>query len=134
MANAAVLTMRKRYVFPGWKGRVAFSLNPTAPVSQVGFEPTIGPRYVEFCAKYINPESERICCFSKEADAKDWRLTWDGLDTIRIRSADELLQQDGMFFVIPVPENNGEFFVILCDFFFRVNYQRCSQTVDVLAL
>ena len=28
-ANAEVLTMRKRYVFPGSNGKVAFSLNPT---------------------------------------------------------------------------------------------------------
>ena len=60
MANADMLTMRKRYVFPGWKGRVAFSLNPTALVTGAGFEPAIGPRYVEFWAKYINPDSERM--------------------------------------------------------------------------
>ena len=89
---------------------------------------------MEFWAKYINPDSERIFCFSKEVDAKDYRLSRDGFGTSRICDADEVLQQDGMFFVIPVPKNNGEFFVILCDFFWRVKNQRCSQTVDVLAL
>ena len=41
-ANAEVLTMRKRYVFPGWNGKVAFSLNPTVdPEVDV---PAIGPK------------------------------------------------------------------------------------------
>lgn len=61
-------------------------------------------------------------------------ITRDGLGTSRIRNVDELLQQDSVFFVIPVPKNNSEFFVVCCDFFWRVKNQRCSQTVDVLTL
>lgn len=43
-ANALVFTTRRRYVRPGWNGSVAFSLNPTAPVTGSGLVPEIGPR------------------------------------------------------------------------------------------
>jgi hypothetical protein len=49
--KAEVLTMRSRYVFPGWNGKVAFSLNPTADVTVDGDVPDIGARYEAFCAK-----------------------------------------------------------------------------------
>ena len=44
------------------KGNVAFSLNPTAPVTGSGFVPSIGPRYSVPFAKYITPESARAIC------------------------------------------------------------------------
>ena len=49
--NAEVLMIRSRYVFPGTKGRVAFSLKPTAEVTADGDVPEIGPRYDVFWAK-----------------------------------------------------------------------------------
>lgn len=49
--KADVLTMRRRYVFPGTKGRVAFSLKPTAEVTDGGVVPGMGPRYEAFWAK-----------------------------------------------------------------------------------
>jgi len=52
--------MRRRYVFPGTNGKVAFSLNPTADVTPVGVLPAMGPKYDEFWAKYTRPESRRI--------------------------------------------------------------------------
>jgi len=42
--NALVLMIRSRYVFPGSKGIVAFSLNPTWEVTEDGFVPVIGAR------------------------------------------------------------------------------------------
>jgi hypothetical protein len=44
IAKAEVLTTRKRYVFPGWNGKVAFSLKPTAEVTEDGVVPEIGGR------------------------------------------------------------------------------------------
>ena len=41
-ANALVLTMRRRYVFPAWNGSVAFSLKPTAEVTDDGDVPEVG--------------------------------------------------------------------------------------------
>lgn len=68
--NADVFTIRRRYVLPGCKrlkrqkqhavsetllptsnGSVAFSLKPTAAVTESGCVPAMGPRYVAFCAK-----------------------------------------------------------------------------------
>lgn len=67
MAKAEVFTMRRRYVFPGTKGKVAFSLNPTADVTPVGVLPAMGPKYDEFCAKYARAESrERIAAVREE--------------------------------------------------------------------
>jgi hypothetical protein len=43
-ANADVLMIRSRYVLPGSKGSVAFSLNPTAEVTGGGEVPGLGPR------------------------------------------------------------------------------------------
>lgn len=51
MANAAVLTTRRRYVFPGSNASVAFSLKPTADVEPEGDVPGAGARYAPFCAK-----------------------------------------------------------------------------------
>ena len=52
-----MFTILSRYVLPGWKGSVAFSLKPTAEVGPVGEVPGLGPRYEPFCAKYMRPES-----------------------------------------------------------------------------
>jgi hypothetical protein len=43
-ANAPTLITRSRYVLPGSKGRVAFSLKPTALVTGEGLLPGIGAR------------------------------------------------------------------------------------------
>lgn len=49
--KAEVLMMRRRYVFPGTNGSVAFSLKPTAEVTADGVVPDTGPRYDAFWAK-----------------------------------------------------------------------------------
>ena len=44
-ANAEVFTILNRYVFPGWNGKVAFSLKPTVDDPEVvDVVPGIGPR------------------------------------------------------------------------------------------
>jgi len=67
MAKAEVFTIRRRYVFPGIKGKVAFSLNPMADVTPEGVLPEIGLRYDEFCAKYTRAEPrERMVMVREE--------------------------------------------------------------------
>src|SRR5882762_3637709 len=56
--------MRRRYVFPGANGKVAFSLKPTADVEPVGVVPDMGGRLDPCWAKYIKPES--IYCLERD--------------------------------------------------------------------
>lgn len=39
-----------------------------------------------------------------------------------------------MLVVVPVTQNDGEFVVVLVHFFWRVDYDGCAETVNVLAL
>lgn len=97
--------MRKRYVFPGSKGSVAFSLNPTADVTADGFVPDMGPRYVAFCAKYIRAESRKDGrCFSLSSGKSSTIITRTryGFGSPGIGYTDELFDEDRVFVMIPV--------------------------------
>ena len=45
-----------------------------------------------------------------------------------------MVEQDIVCCVIPVSNNDGEFFVVMVYFLWRVNDQRCTETVHVLPL
>lgn len=52
----------------------------------------------------------------------------------RIRIAEEALQQCGVLLMIPIAENNGEFFIVLIGFVRGMQYKGGTQSVDVLTL
>lgn len=61
-------------------------------------------------------------------------LTRNGFGTSGIGDADELFDELAVLVVVPVTENNGEFFVVALDFLGGVDDEWGAETVDVLAL
>lgn len=61
-------------------------------------------------------------------------LTWHGFETSRICNGDETLHQDGVFLVIPIGQNDGEFFVVLVRFVRRMQEKGRTKAIDILAL
>jgi len=60
--------------------------------------------------------------------------TGDRFSTTRIRNADEFLDEDVVFEVVPIPKNDGVFIVIGVDFCARVDDKRTPEAIDVLTL
>jgi hypothetical protein len=137
---------RSRYVLPGSNGRVAFSLKPTALVTGEGLLPAIGARYEPFWEKYTTAESAKSTrkwspkvIRPNKNTAGSYRmgqLTGDRLRSAWIRNAEEMLQKDMMFCVVPVTHHNGELGVVVCSvsFIWRVQEERCTKPIHIYSL
>ena len=62
------------------------------------------------------------------------QLTRDGFSTSWIGDANEVLEEGRVLFVVPVAEDDGELFIVRVYFGWRMEEERCAETVNVLSL